>query len=58
MGGCLKKCLSDGSGDHPIKVQVSGSETEREFFVFGVIPESGQNGGLQRDVVHAFVSTG
>jgi hypothetical protein len=58
MGRCLKKCLGDGSGDRPIKVQVSGSEAKHEFFVFGVVLESGQNGGMQREVIHAFVSRG
>jgi hypothetical protein len=58
VGACLKKCVDDVGGDHSIKVQVSGSEAKREFFVLGVVLESGQNGGMQREVIHAFVSTG
>jgi hypothetical protein len=58
MGACLKKCLGDGGRDRPIKIQVSGSEAKPELFVIGVVPESGQNGGMQREVIHAFVSAG
>ena len=58
MRACIKKGLGDGGGNRPIKIQVSGSEAKPEFFVVRVVPESGQNGGMQMEVIHAFVSTG
>jgi hypothetical protein len=58
MGGCLKKCLRDGGWNAPIKVQVSASEAKPEFFVIRIVPDSGQNGGMQMEFIHAVVSAG
>jgi len=58
MGPCIEKGLCDCGWNHAVKVRISGSEKKPELLVIRVVPETGQNRGMQMEYIHAPVSAG